>query len=113
MEKTIKTFKHFSEKGYKHYTENTIEELDELPLDNHYIITEFTHLCEWLRVNHGIWVYTKRGCEIINHEAFDKFQPVIEFIPQVKFDITNLSNFNSPQEAYSAAFDYILNNNLI
>jgi hypothetical protein len=30
------------------------------------------------------------------------------------FDILGFcENFNSPQEAYSAAFDYILNNNLI
>jgi len=65
---------------------------------------------EWLRVNHGIWVYVKRCCEIRNNEAFDKFQPIIEFIPQIKFDITDLPTFDSPQEAYSAAFDYVLNN---
>jgi hypothetical protein len=70
-------------------------------------------VCEWLRVNHGIWVYVKRGCKIINNEAFDKFQPIIEFIPQVKFDITNIPVFDLPQEAYSAAFDYIKDNNLI
>lgn len=68
---------------------------------------------EWLRINHGIWLYVKRGCEIRNNEAFDKFQPIIEFIPQIKFDITDLPTFDSPQEAYSAAFDFIKQNNLI
>jgi hypothetical protein len=68
---------------------------------------------EWLRINHGIWLYVKRGCEIRNNEAFDKFQSIIEFIPQVKFDITDLPTFDSPQEAYSAAFNYIKENNLI
>ncbi len=79
----------------------------------YYHAPEQWQVVEWLRINHGIWVYVKRGCKIINNEAFDKFQPIIEFIPQVKFDITNIPVFDLPQEAYSAAFDYIKENNLI
>jgi hypothetical protein len=63
---------------------------------------------DWLRVNHGIWVSGRRSCVIINNEAFDKFMPTIEFVPQTEFDIDNLTSFDTPQEAYSAAFDYIL-----
>jgi hypothetical protein len=108
MEKTIKTFKHLSKKGYKHYTENTTEELDELPLDNHHIITEFAHLCEWLRVNHGIWVETlHRG------DMGDFIFKVVELDEnnwKKHPHYIHNEGFNSPQEAYSAAFDYILNN---
>lgn len=105
MEKTIKIFKYFSEKGYKHYTDNTIEELDEVPLDNHYIITEFAHLCEWLRINHGIWIMVRK----VQHPTISYYDYYIngEYLKQP------LMGFNTPQEAYSAAFDYILNNNLI
>lgn len=104
-------FKYFSEKGYKHYTENTIEELDELPLSNHHIITEFAHLCEWLRVNHGIWTevlhrgdmgdFTFKICELDKNN----WKKVPHYIHN--------DGFNSPQETYLTAFDFIKTNNLI
>jgi hypothetical protein len=104
--KNKNTFKHFSEKGYKHYTENTIEELDKLPLDSSDIITEFSHLCEWLRINHSIWVNTITED---NKWSYGIYKTVNSY------GVLSTENliFNSPQEAYSAAFDYILNNNLI
>ncbi len=111
MEKTVKTFKHFSEKGYKHYTENTIEELDELPLDNHHIITEFAHLCEWLRVNHGIFIQIFPAgdngkmvfyCKIIKND-----KGWVKIIHQISKWV------DSPEESYSAAFDYIRQSNII
>jgi hypothetical protein len=109
-ELSIKIFKKYSRKGYKHYTENTIEELDELPLNNHHIITEFAHLCEWLRVNHGIWVsvsvFVKRDYSVIWVYDIFKNSYITEQLQRFK-------GFSSSQEAYSNAFDYILNNNLI
>ena len=57
---------------------------------------------EWLRVNHGIWINvtiaqeTKWEYIIGDIETFDS----LYYSPM----------FNSPQEAYSAAFDYVLNN---
>jgi hypothetical protein len=96
-------FKRLSEKGYKHYTENTVEELDELPNNHSDIITEYAHLCEWLRVNHGIWVYSFRHDENIFYWSIDT----------IEREFTAGDSFNTPQEAYSAAFDYILNNDLI
>jgi len=63
---------------------------------------------EFLRVNHGIWV------SVILNEYDDKFQYTIT---QKKnnswYVVDNGEHFNSPQEAYSAAFDYIISNNLI
>jgi hypothetical protein len=98
-----KIFKQFSEKGYKHFTENTIEELDNLSLDDSDIITEFAHLCEWLRVKHGIWVYSYTNGKIWYACIQHAFGDMVE-LP------SRLGEHNSPQEAYSAAFDYILNN---
>ena len=57
-------------------------------------------IVEWLRVNHGIWIWV----ECYNNN--DKFVPQIPKANLQKI----LGHFNSPQEAYSAAFDYVLNN---
>jgi hypothetical protein len=98
-------------KGYKHYTENTVEELDQLPLTNHHIITEFAHLREWLRVNYGIFV----GVSVL--QVFENKQPLTIWHYYLmhekdgwKIEYPSKDRLTSPQEAYSAAFDYILNN---
>jgi hypothetical protein len=57
---------------------------------------------EWLRVNHGIWV------AILEYSINDKgvfYESVVKGM--------TFSGYNSPKEAYSAAFDYIRLNNLI
>jgi len=61
---------------------------------------------EWLRLNHGIWisVFYKRHSEN-KHYGFN--------IRQANGIETVLWEFESPQEACSAAFDYINENNLI
>jgi hypothetical protein len=101
------TFKRFSEKGYKHYTDNTIEELDELPLHSLEIITEFAHLREWLRVNYGIWVVV--NLDNVHEKGIMFFANVIKSGKHHKSKHRTVF-YNNPQEAYSAAFDYILNN---
>jgi len=55
---------------------------------------------EWLRVKHGIWVWV------------ENYNDKISYVPQIpKADLPKvLGYYHSPQEAYSAAFDYILNN---
>jgi len=65
---------------------------------------------EWLRTNYGIWVWVEQG----------KYDEIIEYYPQATNGINYklLSKmfpfaFNTPQEAYSSAFDYIKENNLI
>ncbi len=100
----MKLFKRLSEKGYKHYTGNTIEELDELPLDSPDIITEFAHLKEWLRINHGIHI------EILLTEdaPYDTFYYRVLKIGQY-FTLSHDGIYkNTPQESYNEAFDYIL-----
>jgi hypothetical protein len=72
---------------------------DKYPDDKWIAVPEQWQVVEWLRVNHGVWVYVKLG---YGHE----------FVIQkalVPFEIIYADGtFNSPQEAYSAAFDYIL-----
>jgi len=69
---------------------------------------------EWLRVNHGIWIsvnwYNKNNNNIFwsyTIEKIVKYPEPIDYTPQ------NTINSNTPQEAYSSAFDYIKDNNLI
>jgi hypothetical protein len=68
---------------------------------------------EWLRINYGIWisVYTMdKWMSNDNH----KNQIFDYSIKQMKLGLIDIpkkpAEFDSPQEAYSAAFDYILNN---
>jgi hypothetical protein len=71
-----------------------------------YSAPEQWQVVEWLRVNHGIWISVQQ--DVNKYDAY---------IKNKKYDRTKVQHvtnqFNSPQEAYSAAFDYILNNNLI
>jgi hypothetical protein len=61
---------------------------------------------EWLRVNHSIWVYSYTNGKIWYACIQHTFGDMVE-LP------SRLGEHNSPQEAILAAFDYILNNNLI
>lgn len=74
------------------------------------IAPEQWQVIEWLRVNHALWIYViyeqgKWHCNIqdITHTTLNE--------EDCRF--FNISMFNSPQEAYSAAFDWIKDNNLI
>jgi hypothetical protein len=72
---------------------------------NHAKTPEQWQVCEWLRVNHGIWVsvaiFVKRDETVVWVYDIYKNNYIIEQFQRSK-------GFNSPQEAYSAAFDYIL-----
>ena len=83
----------------KYHTENV-----------YYPAPTITEVVMWLYEKHGIWIYIKRFCLVENKEAFDKLQPIIEFIPQIKYDITDLPIYNSPSEAYETAIEYTLKN---
>jgi hypothetical protein len=112
----MEIFKRFAEKGYRHYTENTIKELDKLPLDSSDIITEFAHLREWLRVNHGIWVSVDWMSRVKPYESgyYCHLRGITKKLNQDNFIVINdtlnpgYEVFNLPQAAYLAAFDYIL-----
>jgi hypothetical protein len=60
---------------------------------------------DWLRVNHDIWVSVA--------VEDDKWFYGIKKIFNQYGVISNEIPYNSPQDAYSAAFDYIKNNDLI
>jgi hypothetical protein len=73
-------------------------------------LPEQHQVVEWLRVNHGIWVY-------VNFSK-GKWYYYLQDLSHTDMDeedcrFYNMGIFSTPQEAYSAAFDYIRNNNLI
>jgi hypothetical protein len=68
----------------------------------YYSIPEQWQVVEWLRVNYSIWIVCSPdeecfGCTIYTIKSGIKF-------------IYNSENKLTPQEAYSAAFDYVLKN---
>jgi hypothetical protein len=64
---------------------------------------------EFLRVNHDIWIQvsiSKYGvfyCNILQNQPTKSID-----IPMTYEMICQLNDFNSPQKAYSSAFDYVL-----
>jgi hypothetical protein len=86
------------------------------PIDNwnkdntHYMsLPEQWQVVEWLRVNHGIWVWVRP----YKDHAADNNDPIQHQMNVYKNGVTASKEFNSHEEAYSAAFDYIKDNNLI
>jgi hypothetical protein len=74
-------------------------------------LPEQHQVVEWLRIKHGIWVSVGVG----NLFHGDKFFILIKKYNIDRWELTPLDNerhspYDTPQEAYSAAFDYILNN---
>jgi hypothetical protein len=63
---------------------------------------------EWLRINHGIWVYL----EIEDDMSTFTWNCVYKMKNGICKDYDE-KFYKSPKEAYSAAFDYIRENNLI
>ena len=80
----------------------------------YYLAPEQWQVVEWLRVNHGIWVYSLPidnemklwQSRIIKGQPFSNLKNTLKIINNGKISYMGLY---SPQEAYSAAFDYILN----
>ncbi len=69
----------------------------------YYHAPEQWQVVEWLRVNHGIHV------QYLIHGSNKTYAPFFMELKEQPIQAW----FNSPQEAYSAAFDYIKENNLI
>jgi hypothetical protein len=72
-------------------------QLDNESWGNIFYAPEQWQVVEWLRINHGIWV------AILEHSINGK-GIFYEFVVKGM----TFSGYNSPQEAYSAAFDYTL-----
>lgn len=95
---------------YSSGDENDNELYNHNKWDN-YSTPEQWQVVEWLRVVHGIWVEV--GVGNLFHK--DKFYILIKKYNIDRWDLTSLDNkthspYDIPQEAYSAAFDYILTN---
>ena len=123
---TFEQAKLLKEKGFRVSTKNAWDshgknkiiessmkdELDWNKLDKgaYYAAPEQWQIVEWLRVEKGIWIQvsiSKYGvfyCNILQNQPTKSID-----IPMTYEMICQLNDFNSPQEAYSAAFDYILN----
>ncbi len=72
---------------------------------------EHWEVVDWLNLNHGIWVSVNLE-EATNEDSTLKFHFTCHRISDnSKYWISGV--FDTPQEAYSAAFDYIKDNNLI
>jgi hypothetical protein len=67
-------------------------------------------LVEWLIVNHGIWVYVGYRTNDLGENIFTPCGRNIPIKKEGVFEIDIIPYMpkSSPQEAYSAAFDYIL-----
>jgi len=76
------------------------DHMDEVEL---YSRPEQWQVVEWLRINHGIWV------EVRYYESYKVFIYEIVGLNNSKgMTSKGVTHLNSPQEATSAAFDYIL-----
>jgi hypothetical protein len=89
---------------YKNHSQTTI---GDTPM--HKMLIGYTsapeqwQVVEWLRVNHGIWIYVVGG-------GNNRYYPMYQDKNQYKLALDLDKFYDTPQEAYSAAFDYILNN---
>jgi hypothetical protein len=80
----------------------------------YYSAPEQWQIVEWLRVNHGIWVKVDHFMTTENTIDWDFEVDRVDtdvdergnYVPLYSFSTER--SFTSPQEAYSAAFDYIL-----
>jgi hypothetical protein len=68
----------------------------------YYSAPEQWELVEWLRLNHGIWISV--SLDLSNTQLFD-FE-----IQKKQWIMLSEEHYDTPQAAYSAAFDYVLNN---
>jgi hypothetical protein len=125
VENKLEIFKRLKESGYQHYTENSVEELDELALSDPDIITEYAHVIQWLLITHEIHVrYTidilgsdewEYGYSIwyIPKEFQDYKRRSPHYVEKLSFQLgygTYNGAWDTPQEAYLKALDYILKN---
>ena len=101
----------YSNTEYKEMSDIQLEDLDrEIGIGSNLIIPKYEQhqVVEWLRVNHGIWI----SVDMVYETTQTGFWYSIR---QSKEDDKAIcsNEYPTPQEAYSAAFDYIFNKNLI
>lgn len=67
----MKIFKELKKLGYKHYTENTIEELDNLPLDSEERIMEQSLVLRWFRDKYKLCGLIEVGTQEFSYQVFN------------------------------------------
>ncbi len=95
----MKIFKQLNKKGYKHYYEGTVEELDSMDKDNQHLHSEIMQVIMWLYDNHKIWI-------VVFPTEQDWTFDIFKGLDCVKSE----SFFDTPVNAYEAAIEYALNN---
>jgi hypothetical protein len=136
---TFEQAKWLKEKGFDLSKYLRIDDENPLNLNSNYNPREYQpwylelhqwQVVEWLRVKHGIWILVlpqdKSGIDFRIDKS--KYPSHALFLSIIKYDenysckqLINTSDdkselflhFDTPQEAYSAAFNYIISNNLI
>lgn len=98
----MKIFKQLNKKGYKHYYEGTVEELDSMDKDNQHLHSEIMQVIMWLYEKHEIWV------EVVKPVRQKLFRFNVDNKDNIN-EFTSVVCFNSPTEAYEAAIEYTLN----
>ena len=99
----MKIFKQLNKKGYKHYYEGTIEELDLMDKSNQDLHSEIMQVIMWLYEKHGIWIY------ISDSSARLGFRYQIQKLKILgENNFSSEERYNSPTEAYEAAIEYCL-----
>jgi hypothetical protein len=95
---------------YKNHSQTTIGDTPcHKRLIGYISAPEQHQVVEWLRVNHGIWVSINIAMD--DKWYFELYNLKDKRNAEIIIEDENVTDFhNSPQEAYSAAFDYILNN---
>ena len=97
-------FKQLNKKGYKHYYEGTVEELDSMDKDNQHLYSEIMQVIMWLYEKHGIWITV---CVI----GADGFGYWLHDRNRKRLNPDNQGGYwLSPTEAYEAAIKYVLEN---
>ena len=112
----MEIFKKLTKKGYKHYYEGTVEELDSMDKNNPNLHSEIMQAIIWLYEKHRIWVEVR----LTDNSRDYYFDYTIitskdrDFNDEDGFDsakiIYDKNKHNSPTEAYEAAIEYTLNN---
>jgi len=83
----MKIFKELKKLGYKHYTEHTVEELDNLPLESKERIMEQALVLRWFREKYKLVNYIEYYAEW-NFEIFRIDDKIAEVQDDVNVDYT-------------------------
>ena len=104
----MEIFKRLNKKGYKHYYDGTVEELDSMDKDNQHLHSEIMQVVMWLYEKHGIWVNVEYTYGL-NGFSWKAIKIEWADIIHSKYD-ADQDSFNSPTEAYEKAIEHVFKN---